>query len=173
MSRWVLRYDHHRRGWSCFVCEDIGDIRSFNFLDHGRSFSVVNDVQEYHTWGQTLPIRRSGSVYITLPFTYPTISEIKFSHELQKVGSNIDESDVVNYLRSDAEYYRAYCIDSRVLALVNGSVDLMFMHAEHSKYERLYRNIPTKESGRIPARQRIHIWQVFHTKRIRNNLPSK
>ena len=144
MSVWVIRYRYNKPN---LVCEDIGDIVSFERLENRRVYAITNTVQEYRISGQMVPSRHSGRAPISVPPPYSMDTNEVIRYDQLTEGYNVDEQTVVKYLKSYETYLKPYCIDSRVLALVSGTVDLVIMHADQSEYDRLYQNIPSKEKA--------------------------
>ena len=143
MSKWVFQYNYDI---PCVSCEDIGNLRSFKLLDKGRAFSASNDFDTYIVYGQMMLPRRTGRVPMRTQSSIGNSvarNSKSVSFDMFSVGKIIAESDIQGFLGANT-FVRAYCIDPRILALVDASVDLMALHAKKEEYERLYKKIPTK-----------------------------
>ena len=163
MSKWTLQKDSN--GFPVVVCEDIGKITSFRLVNDSNYFSVVNDIREYDICCQTLPVRCSGMVPIDISFN--SLEREKFRDPIRPrpswpIDSELKEKDLLGVIHNGGNT-QAFCIDPRILALINGSVDLMIAHAKLSEYKKLYSRIPSKEKAEEYLRASGFTYGGFYT----------
>ena len=163
MSKWTLQKDSN--GFPVVVCEDIGKITSFRLVNDSNYFSVVNDIREYDICCQTLPVRCSGMTPIEISFN--SLRRANFQGPRRPLPSvpfnnEIKETDLLGVIPNGGNT-EAFCIDSRILALINGSVDLMIAHAKLSEYKKLYSRIPSKEKAEEYLRASGFTYGGFYT----------
>ena len=162
MSRWIYNFND---GHPFAVCEDIGEIKRFEAFPETDSLAVTNNIRIYGISGQLFFARFGARVILDGGFA--------FSEDYPEIINRLEDGMEIDEKNLLPKLYRltVYCVDPRVLALVNGTIDLTISHRR--EHARLYSRIPSRETAIAYLEKNDYPWGKVLTRKEQAELLKK